>query len=372
MDASPQADVPGADVPGADVPGIDVDRLRSWMVGATDQVVTGHLMATLLAGGRSNISALLQDEAGSQWVVRRPPLGHVMPSAHDMGREFRVMSGLGSVGQPVPRALALCTDPEVTGATFMLMSYVPGLVIDSADKALELGALKAGRVSEALVNALAGVHQVDASRAGLEQLGRPEGYLSRQLGRWSQQWELTRTRELSDVGDLATRLATPIATVPAGLPWSIVHGDFRLDNTILDPSHDRVAAIVDWEMATLGDPISDLAIALVYWTQADDGLRSQVPVAQAVTSQPGFWTREQIIGHYSASSGLELEHLDACTALACFKLAVIMESIRFRALEGMQLGAGADEADSMARATEALAQLGHAVLDVGTVIGLAS
>ena len=354
------------------VPGVDLERLDPWLAAHVEPHPEGELSARLLAGGRSNISCAVSDSVGRTWVVRRPPLGHVMPSAHDMGREFRVLSGLNRVGVPAPRALAYCEDTSVIGAPFLLMDFVDGRVIDSTGAALALGEVQATAVAESLVDTLARIHCADVDAAGLGQLGRPEGFLARQVTRWQQQWQLSRTRPLDAVDELATRLEPLVAAVPNGLPWSLVHGDYRLDNTILDPAAPQVIAVVDWEMATLGDPVGDLAIALVYWTQQGDVLRNEVPVAPHITDQPGFISRQQIIDRYASATGFDLGHLDVCAALACFKLAVIMESIRFRALEGLQVGDGADVAESMGEATIALAELGHRVLEQGTVAGLAS
>lgn len=355
-----------------EVPGIDPARLAIWLRDEADQRVHGDLVVTLLAGGRSNISARIEDEAGSSWVVRRPPLGHVMPSAHDMGREFRVMSGLNRIGIPAPTALALCDDMGVLGAPFMVMSYVDGRSIDSQAKAEGLGAQQAGDVCRALVDVLAEIHLADVGAAGLSDLGRPEGFVSRQLSRWAKQWQLSRTRPLEEIDELISRLTPLVSVVPDGLPWSLVHGDYRLDNTILAPDSPDVRAVVDWEMATLGDPVFDLATMLVYWSQAGDHLRARVPVAERITDRDGFWTREQVVARYAAATGLRLDHLDTCAALAAFKLAVIMESIRFRALEGRQVGAAADQAEAMGEATRALAQLGLEVLDSDVFTGLSA
>jgi aminoglycoside phosphotransferase (APT) family kinase protein len=327
------------------------------------------LRAELLAGGRSNISYRIVDASGRDWVLRRPPLGHILPSAHDMDREFRVLTGLSRVGFPVPQPRALCEDESVIGAPFLLMDYVDGRVIADAEAAAVLPPLEAAAVCESLVDTLADLHAIDPMAAGLESLGRPEGYVERQVRRWGQQWELTRTRDLPDIERLASLLAERVdSLVPA--PVSIVHGDYRVDNTILAPADPTVCAVLDWEMSTLGDPAMDLAIMLVYWTQAGDGLRAAVPVAQHITDQPGFWSREQIVEHYAARTGNALENLEVCTAVACFKLAVIMESILARSLQGQQLGMGAGESDAMREATQALAALGLQVLDHGPIRGL--
>lgn len=352
-----------------DPPGLDMPALRAWL---TDHglPVTGDLTPTLLAGGRSNISYRLDDEAGRSLVVRRPPLGHVMPTAHDMGREYRVMSGLNRVDFPTPAARAVCDDDQVIGAPFMIMDFVSGLVVDSAAAAATLPSPKRDLVSAALIDTLAALHQVAPESAGLEELGRPLGYLTRQVERWSKQWELSSTRELTVLEELGAQLRQRVPDAEAASSSAIVHGDYRIDNTILDPEGDQVLAVVDWEMATLGDPVADLAVALVYWVDPGDGLRASVPVSEHITDQPGFWGRAQLIDRYAAQTGLSLQHLDFCSALACYKLAIIMESIRFRALSGQQLGTASEDIEGMGRATEALAELGREVLAHGTVDGL--
>ncbi|MDP4589444.1 MAG: phosphotransferase family protein [Candidatus Nanopelagicales bacterium] len=333
---------------------------------------SAKLQTTLLAGGRSNISYKLTDASGSSWVLRRPPLGHIMPSAHDMGREFRVLSGLNSVSFPTPKAQGICTDEEIIGSKFMLMDFVDGRVIESAETAMTLSDIQAGVISQNLVDTLAKLHRVDPADAGLDQLGRPEGYLQRQVKRWGEQWQLTKTRELVEIEELHNWLEGAISKLPTNLPSAIVHGDYRIDNVILDPKTSEIIAVLDWEMSTLGDPISDLAISLVYWSQAGDTLRNQIPVAQEVTSGPGFWTREQVVQRYVSQTGYDISHLDECVALACFKLAVIMESIHHRNLSGQQLGAAAGAQSTMGQATIALTKLGLAVISMGAIAALNS
>jgi aminoglycoside phosphotransferase (APT) family kinase protein len=331
---------------------------------------SAQVEATLLAGGRSNISYKLTDASGSSWVLRRPPLGHIMPSAHDMGREFRVLSGLNSVSYPTPATRGYCEDESVIGAKFMMMDFVDGRVIESAQTASSLSATQAGEISQELVDTLARLHAVDPATAGLDQLGKPTGYLQRQVKRWGEQWQITKTRELPEIEALHAWLETAIAKVPESLPTSIVHGDYRIDNVILASNKSKIVAVLDWEMSTLGDPISDLAISLVYWSQTTDTLRKKIPVAEDVTSGPGFWSRQQVLDRYVSQTGLDISHLDECVALACFKLAVIMESIHHRNLSGQQLGAAAGEQSTMGEATVALTELGLAVTSQGAIEAL--
>jgi len=344
---------------------LDLDAITAWLTNAHVDV-TGPLTAHLLAGGRSNLTFRLEDASGRKLVLRRPPLGHVLPSAHDMAREHRVLSMLHAADFPVPTPRALCEDPDVTGTTFLVMDYVDGQVVATATEAGALGAPRAADVSASLVDTLVALHAIDPAIAG----GRTaEGYLRRQVARWSEQWQLTQVEPVEDVDRLAAWLT---AHVPGVTMSALVHGDYRLDNAILDPLTGRVRAVLDWEMSTVGDPVADLAVMLVYWTQSDDGRRAHVPVAEHITSSPGFWRREQIIDAYASASGRSLDHLDFCVVLACFKLAVIMESIHMRATKGQQRGVSAGDAQALAYATQMLAAMGHEVIEHGTVAGLSA
>jgi len=355
----------------SDPPGLRLAPLSSWMQeNVADFDASGPIRATLLAGGRSNVSYRIDDASNSSWVLRRPPLGHIMPSAHDMGREFRVLSGLNKVSFPTPTTRGYCEDESVIGAKFMMMDFVDGRVIESAQTAQSLSAQQAGEISQELVDTLARLHAVDPAAAGLDQLGKPAGYLQRQVKRWGEQWQITKTRELPEIEALHAWLETAIAKVPDSLPTSIVHGDYRIDNVILDSAQSEIVAVLDWEMSTLGDPISDLAISLVYWSQASDTLRKKIPVAEDVTSGRGFWSRQQVLDRYVEQTGLDVSHLDECVALACFKLAVIMESIHHRNLSGQQLGAAAGAQSTMGEATVALTELGLAVTTSGAIAAL--
>jgi len=344
---------------------LNLDAIGAWL-SDHDLVLTTPLTAALLPGGRSNLTFRIDDATGRAVVLRRPPLGHVLPSAHDMAREHRVLAMLHRADFPVPTPRALCEDRDVTGAPFLVMDFVEGQVVADAADARALGASRAADISAALVDTLASLHAIDASIAG----GRTaEGYLQRQVARWNEQWALTQVNPVDDVDRLGSWLA---AHVPDVTMSALVHGDYRIDNAILDPDSGRVRAVLDWEMSTVGDPIADLAVMLVYWTQEDDGRRSLVPVAQHVTSAPGFWRREHIIEAYSSATGQVMTHLDFCTALACFKLAVIMESIHMRAVKGQQRGVGAGDARALAVATQMLAAMGLEVIDRGTVAGLSA
>lgn len=357
----------------ADPAGLPLASMSDWLreyIPAFD--LTEPPVARLLTGGRSNLTYLVMDAAGGRWAIRRPPLGHVMPSAHDLRREFTVLHALEQAGYPVPKCWASCEDESVIGTRFLVMDFVDGLVIADSQDAARLTSEQADRACQLLVAGLASLHALDADAIGLSEFGRPRGYLSRQVRRWGEQWELSKTREVAGVTMMASWLSGNVSSLPPNQPWSLVHGDYRLDNAILDPSFSTLRAVLDWEMSTLGDPIADLAVSLVYWTQADDTLRRTVPVAQDVTSGPGFWTREQFVDRYVALTGRDLAHLGFCLVLACYKLAVIMESLHFRSRSGQQLGTAVERDEDMGGAVEALAQLGTRLIDSPTVATLSS
>jgi aminoglycoside phosphotransferase (APT) family kinase protein len=322
----------------------------------------------LLAGGRSNLTYRLSQQSPTgvrQWALRRPPLGHVLASAHDMSREFRVLAGLHAVGYPVPKPQLECADATVIGAPFLVMDFVDGRIVADTTTAAALDPAAAGAVSADLVSVLARLHALEPADAGLADLGRPVGYVQRQVRRWGGQWQQTRTRDLPAVDQLLTRLSAALENWPEDRRSCLVHGDFRLDNLILEPDSSRVRAVLDWELATLGEPLVDLGIALVYWSEAADGVRARVSVARGITAGPGFWDRRQIVEEYARASGDSLDGLALCTALACLKLAVIMESIRYRIVAGQQIGVAADEAEEMGHSAVALAQLGLALVRGG-------
>ena len=250
-----------------DVPGIpDPPRLARWL-SANDIASGDQLDIVLIAGGRSNLTYRL-DLGGSRLVLRRPPLGHVLPTAHDMSREYRVLSALSGTDIPVPTPIASCTDPDVIGSPFYLMGYVDGRCCAPDRDGERLTPDQARQLSERLAEMLAAIHQVDVEAVGLTGFGRPEGYMARQLARWQRQWELSNTREMPGYDRLVERLA---AGLPADSDHALVHGDFRLDNMLVTlGAHPAVAAVVDWEMSTLGDPLADLGLTLIYWADPDD------------------------------------------------------------------------------------------------------
>jgi aminoglycoside phosphotransferase (APT) family kinase protein len=318
--------------------GIDPEALRPFFADSVPGYGGGTLSASRIEGGRSNLTYVVTEgDGGAAWVLRRPPLGHVLPTAHDMGREFRLLSALDGTAVPVPHPIAQCTDPDIIGAPFYVMDLVDGLVVRTADDAALLTEAQAAGTSRALVATLTAIHDVDPPAVGLGDLGRPDGYLERQVRRWGQQWERSATRPLPALDELAARLR---AGVPPSSGAAIVHGDYRLDNTILDRDDPtRIAAVVDWEMATLGDPLADLGLLLVYMSDAAAGV---VDVAGAARANPGFLDPDGIAAAYADASGRDLAAIDFYVVLGYFKLAVVAEGIAARHAKGQTVGEGFD------------------------------
>jgi aminoglycoside phosphotransferase (APT) family kinase protein len=321
-------------------PGLDIPRLAAYLQDKAPGLVTepggGELRAELIAGGRSNLTYVVNEV----FVLRRPPLGHVLATAHDMTREYRIISALGPTPVPVPEALLLCEDPDVLGAPFYLMARVPGVVLRSRRQTDPLGDEARHKVAFAMMDTLADLHRVDPAEIGLGDFGRPEGFLERQVRRWSKQLAQSTSRDLPDAAVLRDRLA---AGIPASATTAIVHGDYRLDNLIVDPATMRVAAVLDWEMATLGDPLTDLGLLLAYWTVLDRLKTGANPIADGLGADAGFPSGDALLERYARSSAADLGDLHWYVAMACYKLAVILEGIHFRYTNGQTVGAGFDQ-----------------------------
>ncbi|TCP51895.1 aminoglycoside phosphotransferase (APT) family kinase protein [Tamaricihabitans halophyticus] len=315
-------------------PGIDLDRLGPWLATAVPGAGE-RLSAELIAGGRSNLTYLVTNGT-AEWIVRRPPLGHVLATAHDMVREHRVMSALQDTAVPVPRMYALCQDESVLDAPFYVMEHVAGTPYRSAAELAKLGQHRTRTISRGLVDTLATLHEVDPNVVGLSDFGRPDGFLERQVRRWRKQLDASRSRDLPAADELHALLAT---SVPPESAVGIVHGDFRLDNLLVDDS-DTTTAVLDWEMATLGDPLTDLALMVIYH-RLGDLLRTAT--VSDVASAPGFLSEDEIIARYSARSDRDLTWFGFYLGLAAFKLAAILEGIHYRHLHGQTVGAGFDQ-----------------------------
>ncbi|WP_017932751.1 phosphotransferase family protein [Nocardioides sp. Iso805N] len=311
-------------------PGLDLDRLGIWWpdyVGPLD----GDLRATLIAGGKSNLTYEVTDGTGV-WILRRPPLGHVLATAHDMSREHRVMSALRPTAVPVPETFALCEDLDVIGSPFYVMAKVVGTPYRRASELSPLGAERVRGISTRLVDTLATLHAVDPAAVGLADFGRAEGFLARQVARWKTQLDASHTRDLPAAEQLYHRLA---GSVPPESAPGIVHGDYRLDNVLVD-GHDQLVAVLDWEMATLGDPLTDLALMLLY-QRLGASLGSLV---SDVGEAPGYLGETEILQRYDDGSGRDLSRFGFYLGLAAFKLAVILEGIHYRYLHGQTVGPG--------------------------------
>jgi aminoglycoside phosphotransferase (APT) family kinase protein len=319
------------------VEGVDIARVTGWFEANIDGVEP-PLAFALIPGGHSNLTFDVIDAAGGRFVLRRPPLRQVLATAHDMAREHRIIAALGPTDVPVPPALGLCTDPEVTGAPFYVMAHVEGNVIRDVKAARALLDVDGrGRASESLVDVLARIHSVDPAAVGLGDLGRTEGYIARQLKRWHGQWEQSKTRELPAVDEVHDRLRDRIPDQGAA---TIVHGDYRLDNCVVD-EWGRVVAVLDWEICTLGDPLADVGLLLVYWTEPDDEVSALLDGATAVE---GFASRAEVLARYAARSGREVSAIDFYVAFAYWKLACILEGVYARYVGGAMGAAGGQTA----------------------------
>jgi aminoglycoside phosphotransferase (APT) family kinase protein len=317
-------------------PGLDLAALAGFLESEVGEL-RGPLQAEVIAGGRSNLTYRVGD-GHRHWVVRRPPLAHVLPTAHDMAREWRVISALQGTGIPVPGAVALCADASVIGAPFYVMDYVEGHVVrDALPAEWPDSAATRRSMSTALIDVLLRLHAIEPAAVGLADFGRPAGFLERQVRRWWQQWEASKTRELPAIEELHGRLA---ASVPEQSAPGVVHGDYRFDNVIFD-SHDpgRIAAVVDWEMSTIGDPLCDLGLLIVYWvTGPDDPAATALPGRADLGA--GFMRRDEVVATYAARSNRDLGALEWYIALGYYKLAIIAEGIHARFLMGMTVGEG--------------------------------
>jgi aminoglycoside phosphotransferase (APT) family kinase protein len=338
-----------------ELPGLDLDRLRSYldMHASATVLPTGPLTAERVEGGKSNLTYIVSGGT-SDFVVRRPPLGHVLATAHDMSREFRVISALVNTPVPVPRTYLMCADVDVIGAPFYVMERVAGTVYRGTAQTSTLTKERARAIAYAVIDVLADLHDVRPEEVGLPDFGRPDGFLARQVARWGKQLAASRSRDIAGIDELQTRLA---ATVPSSGRPAIVHGDYRLDNAIVGDD-DRVAAVLDWEMATVGDPLADLGLLLVYWDGV--GAMPRGTLNQAVTPDVGFPTGAELIERYATRRDVDLGRLPWYEALGYFKLAVISEGIYYRYTQGKTVGGGFAH---MGDVVVPLVEKGLAVLD---------
>ena len=345
------------------VPGIDFARLTPWFREHVAPVRA--LTAAIVGHGRSNLTYRLEAD-GQAWVLRRPPLSHVLPTAHDMKREFRVISALEPTGVPVPHAIALCEDTSVNDAPFYIMSFVDGMVpTDPNVVTAAFDEASRRRLGEELIDTLVAFHAIDPVAVGLGDFGKPQGFITRQVRRFTEQLERSTIRKVPELEELARRLARAI---PEEADHTLVHGDYRLDNCVIGPDG-HIAAVLDWEMATLGDPLTDVGLQVMYWPERDAvAAPPGAGIASAsVLTLPGFPTRDDAMKRYAAKSGRDLSNLDFYAVLAFFKLAVILEGIHARFLEGGTVGAGFE---TMANQVLVLARQGMAIADRSSIAAL--
>ncbi|HET6964629.1 MAG TPA: phosphotransferase family protein [Acidimicrobiales bacterium] len=311
--------------------GIDAARVTAWFEEHVEGVEP-PLQFSLVAGGRSNLTFVVTDRAGTRYVLRRPPTGHLLPTAHDMAREHRIISAMGPAGVPVPPALGLCEDASVNGAPFYVMGFVDGVIArGEAEVAAYFDEAARHRAGLALIDTLADIHMADPDRIGLGDLGRKEGYIARQLKRWYSNYQAANQARggepLPAVEELHARLS---AAIPEQGPASVVHGDYRLDNCILSQDGSRVEAVLDWELCTLGDPLADMGQLLVYWPEPGE----RAAIGQSATMMPGFARRDELVARYAERTGRDLPQLGFYVAFAHWKLACILEGVYARYVGG--------------------------------------
>ena len=350
----------GVEGVGGGVEGIDAEPVARWLA-AEVPGCKPPLSFELIAGGRSNLTYRVRDSAGHVFALRRPPLSHVLPTAHDMGREYRVISALGPTPVPVPRTFALCSDIEVNRAPFYVMEFVDGLILrDAATAEQGLDDAARHRAGISLAETLAALHSVDVDEVGLGDFAKRDGYIERQLRRWHEQFRNSQVEGLDTatiVGAVHDQLA---ARVPPQVGTAIVHGDFRLDNTVLAPDG-TVRAVLDWEICTLGDPLADVGLLMVYWTEPQD---EAALVGLTPTTAPGFASKAELRERYAQVSGRDLEYLDFYVAFGYWKLACIVQGVYARYAGGAAAG-DRSSVEGFARSVVTLADMASRALGTG-------
>jgi aminoglycoside phosphotransferase (APT) family kinase protein len=321
-----------SDAAAAMPPGVDLDALARWaadVLPALTPPFTGHA----LVGGQSNITVRIDDANGQSVVLRRPPLHGVLATAHDMGREHRIISALVPTPVPVPVTMVMCDDASVIGAPFYVMSYVEGVVLETADDVEGSMTLDARRAAaESLVDTLVALHAVDVDAVGLGDFAKREDLVARQLRRWLAQFQAGDTSLVPEIASTVERVHGVLASrIPVQQGATIVHGDFRLGNTLVDPAAGAVRAVLDWEICTLGDPLADVGYLLATWGQADDAVRTQ---RFAPSTAPGFPAREELAARYAAGSGRDLTDITYYMTFSWWRLCCILTGVLTRMMAG--------------------------------------
>ncbi|HAR31414.1 MAG TPA: phosphotransferase family protein [Gammaproteobacteria bacterium] len=333
------------------VEGINREAVTAWLQTQVPDLAP-PLEFTLIAGGHSNLTYRFVDARGAAYVLRRPPLGHVLESAHDMGREHRIISALGQSSQvPVAPTHGLCRDLEVNGAPFYVMSFVTGAVLHDAESAGSLPALERRELGLHVIDVLANLHQLDPDAVGLGDLGRKEAYLARQLSRWNKQWQASKTHEIPEMEETSRLLET---RMPEQVGASIVHGDYRLGNMMVGGG--RIRAVLDWELCTLGDPLADVGYLLNDWIEPGEPSAELKP-----TGAGGFPSRSELCERYARTTGRDLEQINYYRAFSHWRLAAIGQGVYKRYLvgamgenRGMDLSSYKDSIQTRAAAALAL------------------
>ena len=310
----------------AAVDGVDTAKVTAWFCENAGDVEP-PLEFSLITGGHSNLTFDVRDQAEGHWVLRRPPLKQVLATAHDMSREHRIIGALAPTPVPVPPVVGLCTDETVNGAPFYVMGFVEGRIVRDPATARELSMQQREAAGNSLVDVLADIHAVDIDAAGLGDFAKRESYIERQLKRWYSQFNKSKTRDLPVVDEVYDRL---VNLIPEQGPATIVHGDYRLDNRLIGDDG-TVAAVLDWEICTLWDPLADLGLLLVYWGDADDPSFTR---ASAPTTVEGFPGPETVLARYAERSGRDTSQIDYYVAFGFWKLACIVEGVYARYVGG--------------------------------------
>lgn len=307
------------------VAGIDAAPVTAWLADRVE--LSAPLTFELITGGHSNLTYRVTDAAGRRWVLRRPPLAHLLAGAHDMVREHRILAALEPTPVPTPPVVGLCTDAEVNGADFYVTGFVDGTVLRSVADAGALSPEARGELSRQLVEVQAAIHATDLEATGLDTLGRPSDYVARQIHVWRRQFNAMTSRDLPIIERVHDVL---VASIPPQAEATLVHGDYRLDNC-LSRTSGELAAVLDWEISTLGDPLADFGFSLGYWVEPGDGFN---PLGHDATVAEGFWTREQLAAAYGELTGRDVSAMRWFFALASWRLACILEGVHARYVGG--------------------------------------